>query len=382
MKYLDRGISQHILENLRPNKVLVLLGPRRVGKTSLIKKLLENLSQEKVLHLNGEDTAVADFLGQRTIENYKRLLAGITLLIIDEAQKIQEIGAILKLMVDEIPGIKIIISGSSQFDLSNKVGEPLTGRKITFQLFPLAQTEYQMQENLIQTKANLEDRLIFGSYPELLDYPAKQDKVNYLNELVQSYLLKDILAIEGIRNASKMLDLLRLIAFQVGSEVSHDELGKQLGMSKNTVEKYLDLLNKVFVIFKLQGFSRNLRGEIVKSSKWYFYDNGIRNTLLANFSPLSLRQDVGVLWENYCLYERVKFQSISQMPVNNYFWRTYQQQEIDWIEEREGNLFAYEIKWNPKKTIKVPSAWHTAYPNAKFEIINPENYINWITNPV
>lgn len=378
MQQIERRIEQYLLQSLRPNKVLLLLGPRRVGKTSLVKKLIANLTDERVLQLNGEDMATNAVLQQRTIENYKRLLGNYTLLVIDEAQKIDDIGYILKLMVDEVPGIKILVTGSSMFDLSNKLGEPLTGRKITMQLFPFSQMEYQTIENLVQTKSNLEERLIYGSYPELLQYNNQQEKASYLNELVNAYLLKDILAIDGVRNASKMLDLLKLIAFQIGSEVSLDELGKQLGMSKNTVEKYLDLLTKVFVIFKLQGFSRNLRGEIVKSNKWYFYDNGIRNTLIANFAPLSMRSDTGILWENYCLYERIKQQHYKQTQVNNYFWRTYQQQEIDWIEDRGGQLFAYEMKWSSSKKIKVPSGWQNAYPTASFEVIHPINYLDWI----
>lgn len=378
MQQIERSIAKHLLQNLKPNKVLLLLGPRRVGKTSLVKTILANLANEKVLQLNGEDMATSAVLKQRTVENYKRLLGNYTLLIIDEAQKIDDIGPILKLMVDEIAGIKILVTGSSMFDLSNKLGEPLTGRKITLQLFPFAQMEYQSIENLVQTKANLEERLIYGSYPELLQYNNHQEKANYLNELLNDYLLKDILALDGVRNASKMLDLLKLIAFQVGSEVSLDELGKQLGMSKNTVERYLDLLTKVFVIFKLQGFSRNLRSEIVKSNKWYFYDNGIRNALIANFSPLSMRSDAGILWENYCLYERIKHQKYKHIHANNYFWRTYQQQEIDWIEDRGGKLFAYEMKWNSIKKVKAPSSWINAYPDATFEVINPENYLDWI----
>jgi predicted AAA+ superfamily ATPase len=379
MNTIKRSIEERLKASLIPNKVIVLVGARRIGKTSLVKSVLKDLVKEKVLQLNGEDMATAEVLKQRTVENYKRLLGNYTVLVIDEAQKIEDIGSILKLMVDEIPGIKILVTGSSMFDLTNKLGEPLTGRKRTFELFPLAQMEYQHYENLIQTKAGLAERLIYGSYPELLQYPNDADKSGYLKQLVNDYLLKDILAFEGVRNASKMFDLLRLIAFQVGKEVSLDELGRQLGMSKNTVEKYLDLLTKVFVIYKVKGFSRNLRSEIVKSNKWYFYDNGIRNVLIANFAPLTMRTDVGELWENYCLAERLKFQQYTDLTVNNYFWRTYQQQKIDWVEERDGKLFAYELKWNADKKIKVPSAWKTAYPEAGFEVIHLGNYLDWIT---
>jgi predicted AAA+ superfamily ATPase len=376
--HLNRSIEAKVLHYLWPNKVLLILGPRRVGKTHLLRKVLAQLSQEKVLQLNGEDMATEEVLKHRTVENYKRLLSNYTLLVIDEAQKIPEIGLILKLIVDEISGLKILVTGSSMFDLNNKLGEPLTGRKITLQLFPFAQQEYMQIENLVQTKSNLEERLIFGAYPELLHLGSTKEKTNYLNELVSDYLLKDILTLDGLRNSSKMLDLLKLIAFQLGKEVSLEELGKQLGLSKNTVERYLDLLSKVFVVYKLSGFSRNLRSEVVKSAKWYFYDNGIRNALIANFSNLSMRTDVGELWENYCFSERLKYQHYQQIQTSNYFWRTYQQQEIDWIEDRDGNLFGYELKWNTQKAVKPPKTWSNAYPNAQFVVITPDNYLDWI----
>ncbi len=378
MKYIERAISKKLLKQLVPNKVVVLLGARRIGKTSLLKYLTPMIA-ESILQLNGEDSATVQVLKQRTVENYKRLLSKHKILIIDEAQKIPDIGQILKLMVDEIEGIRIIATGSSMFDLSNKLGEPLTGRKITFQMYPLAQMEYMTEENLIQTHANLEERLIYGSYPELLQNKSNEEKAAYLKELVNSYLLKDILEHDGVRNSGKLIDLLRLVAFQIGKEVSLDELGRQLGMNKNTVDKYLDLLSKVFVIYKVQGFSRNLRKEITKSSKWYFYDNGIRNTLIANFNPISIRNDIGELWENYLLSERIKYQQYTGMIVNNYFWRTYQKQEIDWVEERGGKLYAYEIKWKADKKVKVPGAWKEGYPESKFEVITSANYLDWIT---
>ncbi len=378
MNYYKRAIQDALLKKLRPNKVLVLIGPRRIGKTILIRQLLE-LQQEPYLLLNGEDSGVQLTLKERNAENYSRLLAGKKLLVIDEAQKIPDIGHILKLMIDEIKGLKILVTGSSAFDLDNKLGEPLTGRRITFQLFPLAQMELSETENLVQTRNRLEDRMVFGSYPEILLYDAPEEKAAYLKELVNSYLLKDILSYDNIRNSVKILDLLRLLAFQTGKEVSLEELGKQLQISKNTVERYLDLLSKVFVVYRLQGFSRNLRKEITKSSKWYFYDNGIRNVLMANLNPLALRNDTGELWENYLLSERLKYQAYSGMLVNNYFWRTYQQQEIDWVEDRGGKLYAYELKWSLSKKLNAPSAWREGYPKEKFEVISPENYLKWIS---
>lgn len=377
MDYLKRAIYNRFGQKLIPNKVLLLLGPRRIGKTVFIQQVLEKMKEPYIL-LNGEDITTTDMLKKRSTVNYKRILGNKKVLVIDEAQKIPDIGRILKLIVDEIKGVKVIVTGSSTFDLTNKLGEPLTGRKITFNLYPLAQMEFAQAENVIQTKANLEERLVYGSYPELLQYNSNEEKTEYLREIVNSYLLKDILAFDNIRNSSKLLDLLRLLAFQVGKEVSYHELGNQLSLSKNTVERYMDLLSKVFVIYKLQGFSRNLRKEITKSSKWYFYDNGIRNTLIANHNPLNLRNDVGELWENYMLAERIKYQSYKGMLVHNYFWRTYQQQEIDWIEERGGNLHAYEMKWNGTKKIKVPAAWKEAYRKASFEVITPNTYLDWI----
>ena len=324
MKIIERAIFARFFKTMIPNKVLVLLGARRIGKTVFIHQIIQKLKQSFLL-LNGDDFSTLDALRKRTVENYKRLLGKHKILIIDEAHKIPDIGHILKLIVDEIKGVKIIVTGSSTFDLTNHLGEPLTGRKVTYLMYPLAQLELSRNENLIQTKNHLEDRLIFGSYPELFNYKTVESKTQYLKELLNSYLLKDILEFENIRNSSKLLDLLRMLAFQIGNEVSLAELGTALGISKNTVERYLDLLSKVFVIYRVQGFNRNLRKEITKSSKWYFYDNGIRNILIANLNVLELRNDVGELWENYLLSERVKYQNYSGMLVNNYFWRTYQQ---------------------------------------------------------
>lgn len=376
--FISRAIKNIFLNKLQPNKVLILAGARRVGKTLFLKDLMDNYFEEPFLLLNGEEVSTTSILAERTVNNYTRLLGQVKLLIIDEAQKIPEIGLILKLMIDHIEGLKIIVSGSSVFDITNKLGEPLTGRKYTFHLFPFAQMEFSKYENLVETNAKLEERLIYGCYPELTFLASDRDKVDYLNEIVSSYLLKDILEIDGIRNSAKMFNLLRLVAFQIGKEVSLEELGRQLGLSRNTVERYLDLLTKVFVIYKISGFSRNLRTEIVKTSHWYFYDTGILNALLNNFNPISLRNDAGGLWENYVLTERLKYQHYSGLRSNNYFWRTYQQQEIDWIEDREGKLHAFEIKWNPRKTPKAPSAWKKAYPESSFQVITPENYLDWI----
>jgi len=376
MVYLVRDLSDIILKKLKPNKVVIVFGARRVGKTLLIKEILAKVN-EPVLILNGEDINVHDKLAIRSVENYKQILGTYKLLYIDEAQKIPEIGEKLKLMIDEIDGLKIIISGSSSFDIHKDAGEPLTGRKYTFNLYTFSENEYNQIENSISKIDRMSERLVFGNYPELLHLPDRDDKIDYLNEMISSYLLKDILVYEHIKNSQKIFNLLRLVAYQIGGEVSLQELGKQLGISKNTVEKYLDLLNKVFILHKVEGFSRNLRKEITKNSRWYFLDNGIRNAVIANFNPVHARNDIGALWENYMISERLKYQSYKRISSNNYFWRTYEQQEIDWVEERDGSLFGYELKWKEDK-FKIPSQWKSAYPGASFELINVNNFNEWL----
>jgi uncharacterized protein len=379
-RYIKRALLSPISDNLTTNKVLIIYGARRVGKTELIKKFLATYRQEKYLLLNGEDHDAQQLLANQSISHYSRLLAGITLLVIDEAQHIHHIGKKLKLIVDEVPGIKVLVTGSSVFDLSNKLGEPLVGRKYTLQLHPIAQLELQADENPLQTKANLEERLIYGSYPELWRLTTLQQKQNYLKELVDSYLLKDILTYEGLRKADKIFDLLRLLAYQVGKMVSIHELANNLkDITRNTVEQYLDLLTKTFVIYPIGGYSSNLRKEITKSKRWYFYDNGVRNAIISNFNPINMRNDAGELWENYLATERIKYQHYTNKLTDNYFWRTYDRQEIDWVEHQQGTIQAYEFKWNQHKKVKTPTAWAKAYPAAKFHVITPDNYLGWIT---
>ena len=376
MILIKRILEETLKERFEDNKVFLLFGPRRVGKTVLVKEIYRNFAEGK-MYLNAEDEQVNKLLEERSISNYRQLFGQTKLLIIDEAQIIKDIGMKLKLIIDEIEGIKVIATGSSSFDILNLAGEPLTGRSRTFTLFPLAQMEFSQTENLLETTQMLEARLIYGSYPELVKYENPEHKKEYLFDLVNAYLLKDILAIEGLRNAHKMKDLLKLIALQIGNELAYDELGKQLGLSKNTVEKYLDLLTKIFVIYRLDSYSGNLRKELRKSKKYYFYDNGVRNAIISEFSPLSLRNDTGQLWENYLISERIKKHSYQRKHVNTYFWRTYDQQEIDLVEESDRKLNAYEIKWKSDK-FKVPAAWKNAYPDATIELINNDNYLSWI----
>ena len=373
---IKRELQERIEARLSPGKVILIFGPRRVGKTFLINEIVKQTTDRRLI-LNGEDVTSLALLAERSIANYRNLLNNIDLLIIDEAQNVPEIGKVLKLIVDEVPQVKVIASGSSSFDLLNKTGEPLTGRSYSFLLFPISQRELSGIENRLETRQNLELRLVYGSYPEIVTMKDNALRADYLKELVNAYLFKDLLSLDGIRNAGKLRDLLTLLAFQTGNEVSMTEIGSQLGLNKNTIDKYLDLLSKVFIIHRLGGYSSNLRKEISKNSKWYFYDNGIRNALISNFNPLSIRQDAGQLWENYLISERLKKRQYQSEPVNLHFWRTYDGQEIDLIETGIDSLKAYEIKWKDKK-VKIPGAWQRAYPDAPFTIINPDNYLDWI----
>ena len=372
---IERVLLMQLENEFDKQKVSLLLGARRVGKTSILQSIYQKMNT-KCLWLNGEDADAQLLLAERSIANYKRLLEGYTLLIIDEAQFVPDMGRKAKLMIDEIHPLHIILTGSSAFDIA-EMGEPLVGRTITHYLYPVSQGELMQQENSLQTKQNLEDRLLYGSYPEVVTTINSQEKKRYLTDLVNTYLLKDILVFENIKNPQKLKDLLQLLAYQVGNEVSLEELGKQLGLSKNTVERYLDLLSKVFVIYKRSGYSKNLRKEIVKSHRWYFFDNGIRNAIINNYSPIVTRQDIGQLWENYVLSERMKHNEYSNNNVNSFFWRTYDQQEIDVIEEKNGSINAFEIKWKQDK-IKTPVAFKKAYPDADFALINQNNYLNWV----
>lgn len=376
MEPLKRLLEERVRTKILPNKAVLIFGARRVGKTILLRQIIDKF-EGKVLLLNGEDLDSVSILNEKSISNYSHILDGVNLLAIDEAQAIPDIGSKLKLIVDEIPGISVVATGSSSFDLLNKAGEPLVGRSAQFYLTPFSQREIGQVENALETRQNLESRLIYGSYPEVVTMSGYDNKAQYLGDIVNAYLLKDILSIDGLKNSGKMKDLLRLIAFQVGNEVSYDELGKQLGMSKNTVEKYLDLLSKVFVVFRLGGFSRNLRKEVVKAGKWYFYDNGIRNAIIGNFGPVSIRQDVGSLWENYLISERVKQNLNERLNKEFYFWRTYDGQEIDLIEETSDSLTALEFKWGDKTPV-VPKAFGIAYPEASFSVVNRDNYLRFL----
>ena len=380
-EYLSRALEMPLREQLNSHQVLILLGARRVGKTVLLQQLGQAFDGP-TLFLNGEDLITVDLLTDRRMSAYRSWLGSTRLLLLDEAQAVPEVGRALKLLIDSFPELTILATGSSAFELSNRTGEPLVGRQRVYPLFPLAQLELSAVENGLQTRQNLEDRLIYGSYPDVVRLPSAFERTRYLSDMAGSYLLKDILAYEQVRNSHKMLQLLRLVAYQVGQEVSYDELGKQLGLDRGTVMRYLDLFAKVFVLFRLGGYSGNLRKEIVKSSKWYFLDNGLRNALINNFAPLSQRTDVGQLWENYLVSERLKRNAYRQSGMNVYFWRTYDQQELDWLEEKDGVLNAFEFKWNPARSVKTPTAFAQAYPEATVRVVNREDYLEFVGGDV
>jgi len=373
-------IPQAQLENLRKTitagKVTIIYGPRRVGKTTLIQKFMDTLNKSK-LYVAGDDLIAQQYLGSQSIERLKSFIGEHQYLFIDEAQYVKQIGLNLKLIVDHIPHVAIVASGSSSFELASQIGEPLTGRRYVLNLYPLAQLELTRTETRMQTEARLGSRLVFGSYPEVITMNDNHNRQRYLNELVNAYLFKDILALEGVRHSDKLIRLLQLLAFQIGKTVSISELGSHLGISKNTVDRYIDLLEKAFVIFRRTGFSRNLRKELTKNSRFYFYDNGIRNAVIGNFNPLEMRNDIGQLWENYIITERLKQQEYKGIFRQSYFWRTYSQQEIDLVEETGGKLCGFEIKWKAKK-ISAPTEWRKTYPAASFEVISPENYLDFI----
>ena len=373
---IKRFYSGKILEALRPGKVLALYGPRRSGKTTLLEAVTKAF-RGRCFYGSGEDRAVQEVFASRSINTIRNAFANYDLVVIDEAQAIDDVGAGLKLLVDHLKQIKVIASGSSSFELAGRLGEPLTGRKRTLTLFPVAALELAENDGNMSVRQRLDELLVYGCYPEVLTTAGFDEKREVLVELRDDYLFKDILALDRVRSPQKLRDLLTLLAFQIGKEVSLSELGGQLGFSKQTVERYLDLLEKTFVIKRIGGFSRNLRKEVTKSSRYYFMDNGVLNAVINNFNPVRMRNDVGALWENYLVSERLKKQAYHKALANTYFWRTYDQQEIDWVEERDGQLHGFECKWGGKKT-KVPAAWKAAYPDASYEVVTPENFLPFV----
>lgn len=372
---INRIIGEKIKKAISgERKVIIIYGPRQSGKTTLIKYLLSEIKQD-FEYFTGDDLYAQNIFSKNELELLKKVIKS-DILVIDEAQKIENIGLSLKLIFDNTQ-VKIITSGSASFDLSNKLSEHLTGRTRTFWLYPLAFSEVEDKYRRVSKETALEEMLKYGMYPKVQDLTSNQDKENYLYEYLNNYLYKDILSFSGVRKPKKIVDLLTLLALQIGSEVKISELSQNLSISQKAVENYLDVLEKMFVLMNLRGFSRNLRKEISKTSKYYFFDIGLRNALIRNFNPLKMRSDAGELFENWFIMEKIKAASIFERPANFYFWRTYDQQEIDLIEERAGRLYGYEVKWRKTKH-KNPSDWLRAYDNSQYEIVNNENYQNFI----
>lgn len=375
-------INRTILSKLKDSllgepKVTVLYGPRQAGKTTLINTLLQEIQEKSLLSFTGDDLFTQDLFGKNELESLKRAVGDSKILIIDEAQRIPNIGLTLKLILDNLH-IPVLASGSSSFDLANKISEPLTGRTRTFWLYPLAYSEIENQYKQVSPHVSLEQMLRFGMYPKIHTLLTEEEKQNYLYEYLNNYLYKDIVSFENVRKPKKVIDLLTLLALQIGKEVSVAELAGRLAMSQPTVESYLDVLEKMFILVNLRGFSRNLRKEISKTSKYYFIDTGLRNALLRNFNMLNLRNDAGELFENWFIIEKYKQAGNFNRPANFYFWRTYDQQEIDLVEEREGLLTAYECKWSSDKKVSAPRDWKETYNNSEFKLVNQDNYFEYV----
>ncbi len=362
---------------IKPNKVLVIYGPRQVGKTTLLNNFLSGCKLKYKLD-SGDNIRVQQILSSGDFNEILEYASGYDLIAIDEAQQIPNVGTGLKIIVDQISDIMVIATGSSSFDLAGAIGEPLTGRKKTITLYPVSQQELALMHNRYELKDRLEDFLVFGSYPEVVTAKTRKEKIDVLEELVNSYLLKDVIALERIKGPRVLLDLLKLLAFQAGSQVSLNELATQVKLDVKTVGRYLDIFEKAFVIKRIGGFSRNLRKEIVSKAKYYFLDNGIRNAVISQYNSIDSRNDVGILWENFVAVERLKKCAYQDMYGSFYYWRTYDGQEFDMVEEREGVLYGYEFKWSERKKRKVPKDWKGTYRNAEFMTINRENYLDYI----
>lgn len=368
---INRAIETKVKARLFKGKAILIFGPRQVGKTTLVKKIAAEVGLP-VSWLSGDEPDVRLALGNTTSTQFKNLIGQAKIVVIDEAQRIENIGLTLKLAVDNFPEVQIIATGSSAFELANKLNEPLTGRKYEFYLYPLSFGELVQHQGLLIEKRLLESRLVYGTYPEIINQVGNEKEV--LTLLTDSYLYKDLFLYEGIKKSSLLSKILTALALQLGSEVSYNEIGQLVGADKNTVEKYIDLLEQAFVIFRLNAFSRNVRNELKKSRKIYFYDNGVRNAIINNFKSIGLRTDAGALWENYLIVERLKMLKYAQMYGSRFFWRTTQQQEIDYLEERDGSIEAFEFKWNPQTKVKFPKTFTDAYPESSLKLVHPQNY--------
>lgn len=367
---VSRALAKIISRYLFKNKTIIIYGARQVGKTTMVEELVKDLPQKK-LFLNGDDLDVRNLFTGFSSAQFKPVLADNSIVVIDEAQRIPEIGLVLKIIHDNYKNVQLIATGSSAFDLAGKIKEPMTGRKLEFFLHPFSFNEMTEYHGYLTEKRLLEQRMIFGYYPDITLNPGMEVKL--LKSLASSYLYKDLLTLDSVQKPVLLEKILQALALQLGQEVSYHELAQLLNSDKGTIEKYIDLLEKTYIIFRLNGLNRNIRNEIKKGKKIYFFDNGIRNAILGNFLPLSSRMDTGALWENFIISERFKFMINRDMDFRRYFWRTTQQQEIDYIEEISGKFHAYEFKWNPLKKSNLSKTFSNAYPVADFQTITPEN---------
>ncbi len=375
--FIKRKVQSEITNYLFKGKIVIIYGARQTGKTSVVKQIV-NESNKKYVWFNADEPDIAELLMKKNSKMLKSIFGDTEIVVIDEAQRIKNIGITLKLIVDTFPEYQIIATGSSSFDLANVINEPLTGRKWEYRLFPFSSEELVEKNGLLDEKRLLEHRLIYGMYPDVVTHSNDSRKI--LKSLSESYLYKDVLAYEGIRHSSKIVKLLKALSLQIGSEISYNELSQIISLDAKTVEKYIDILEQSFIIFRLHSFNKNLRTELKKSKKVYFLDNGIRNAVISNYSRLENRVDFGQLWENFIISERYKYIMNNDIDAELYFWRTQQQQEIDLIEFSNQKLNAYEIKWNPKNKVKPSKSFTNAYPDSDFYVINNDNYLNFTTN--
>lgn len=373
---ISRDLFQTISDQLFKGKAIILLGPRQVGKTTLVSSLKDALSQQ-VLWLNGDESNVREALSNTGLAQLKSIIGANKVVVIDEAQRIENVGITIKLIVDNFKDVQVIATGSSSFELANKINEPLTGRKYEHILLPLSHDELLKHFGYLEEKAMLHHRLIYGSYPEVVTHPGEEEQI--LKSLSGSYLFKDIFTLENIKKPDRLEQLVKALAFQVGNQVSYHEIGQLTGLDNQTVERYILLLERGLVIFRLNSFSRNLRNELKRSRKIYFYDNGIRNALINNFNSLEFRNDAGQIWENYLIGERLKRNMYKNHYCNTYFWRNHNQQEIDYLEEYGGKLHAYEFKWSTRKKTNIPGIFAEAYPENEWAVVNPENYMDFLS---
>lgn len=367
---IERILEKQILAKINKKKAIILMGPRQVGKTTLLKSLFEKSTE--IIWLNGDEPDIQSIFENISSKRLEAIIGNKKMIIIDEAQRIPEIGLKMKLITDQLLNVQLIATGSSAFELSNKLNEPLTGRKWEFKMYPISFQEMVNHHGLLNEIRLLPHRLIYGFYPDVVNHPGNEKEI--LKQLSDSYLYKDLLMIDQIKKPSALVKLLQALALQIGSQVSYHELSQICGLDGKTIEKYMMLLEQSYIIFRLTSFSRNQRNELKKSRKVYFFDNGIRNSLIANFEQIENRTDIGALWENYLVSERVKYLAYQQKWVNNWYWRTTEQQEIDYVEEENGQLSAYEFKWNPKAKGSVPNSFKKTYPTATINIIHRENF--------